>query len=72
MIYTAEDRGVSYVHCSVWFDSFQRRVMVEDLGSTYGTFLLADGRKLNAHEPASLAVGESFRLGTQVFTVMKA
>ncbi len=72
LIYTAEDRGVSYVHCSVWFDSFQRRVMVEDLGSTYGTFLLADGRKLNAHEPASLAVGESFRLGTQVFTVMKA
>jgi hypothetical protein len=58
--FPAETPGISRNHCKVYQDG--ARVMLEDLGSTYGTFLEGYGR-LSANAPVEIKKGDSFYLG---------
>jgi hypothetical protein len=58
--FPAETPGISRNHCKVYRDG--ARVMLEDLGSTYGTFLEGYGR-LSANAPVEIKKGDSFYLG---------
>ena len=43
---------------------FEGKLYLQDLGSTYGTFL-SDGRKLSPSQAVELREGDSFSLGSQ-------
>lgn len=55
--------GVSGKHCTVSYDSSTQEFTLTDLKSSFGTFLLSSGKKLNANEPVKLRAGESFYVG---------
>ncbi|MDR1293495.1 MAG: trypsin-like peptidase domain-containing protein [Bifidobacteriaceae bacterium] len=61
VVYDRSVPGISAVHCSVTWDPTARTFLVEDHGSTYGTFL-ASGQKLASGVPARLGVGDGFYL----------
>lgn len=58
-VYPKEVKGISRLHCSVEIKN--GKVLLMDLGSTYGTFL-SDGTKLEPNEPYYLNYGQSFYL----------
>jgi len=53
--------GISSNHCSVYFDARTKSFVLNDNGSTYGTYL-ADGRKLTKGVPEQLVPGSTFSL----------
>ncbi|MDR1441875.1 MAG: trypsin-like peptidase domain-containing protein [Bifidobacteriaceae bacterium] len=53
--------GISAVHCSVTYDQTARRFLIEDHGSSYGTFL-GSGQKVAPNLPTALAAGDTFYL----------
>ena len=55
--------GVSGKHCTVSYDSSTQEFTLTDLKSSFRTFLLISGQKLNANEPVKLRAGESFYVG---------
>ena len=55
--------GVSGKHCTVSYDSSTQEFTLTDLKSSFGTFLLRSGQKLNSNEPVKLRPGESFYVG---------
>ncbi len=57
--------GVSRRHASIRIDSANRRVALEDLGSTNGTFL----RRSRVREEVALADGDEIKVGTVDLTV---
>lgn len=57
--------GVSRRHATIRVDSASRRVMLEDLGSTNGTFL----RRSRVRTEISLADGDEIKVGTVVLTI---
>lgn len=61
LVYPAESQGVSGVHCVLLTDG--GRLLVQDLGSTYGTFV--GGNRLAANAPVELRVGDRFCLGSE-------
>ncbi|MDR1118719.1 MAG: trypsin-like peptidase domain-containing protein [Bifidobacteriaceae bacterium] len=61
VVYDRSVPGISAVHCSVVWDPTTRRFLLEDHGSTYGTFL-ASGQKLASGVPAQLGAGDGFYL----------
>ncbi|MDM0053809.1 FHA domain-containing protein [Variovorax sp. J22R115] len=54
---------VSRMHCSVRYDERLQCLCVVDLGSSNGTFLLPEGRRLPAREEAICKPGQLIRLG---------
>ena len=58
-VYPKEVKGISRLHCSVEIKN--GKVLLMDLGSTYGTFL-SDGTKLEPNKPYYLNYGQSFYL----------
>ncbi len=62
LVFPAQSEGISGVHCVVRLGN--GCVMLQDLGSTYGTFL-GDGRRLAAGETANLKIGDRFWLGSE-------
>jgi hypothetical protein len=68
IVYPADARGVSSVHCEVFASDLG--IWLTDRGSTYGTFLTG-GRKLNANESVKINVGDGFYLadGSNEFRV---
>ena len=61
--------GVSGLHCEVSFDGSNKRVILKDLGSTYGTRLL-NGQLVAAHHEVTLLEGEGFIVGDdQIFAI---
>lgn len=58
-IYPKEVQGISRLHCSVEIKN--GKVLLIDLGSTYGTFL-GDGTRLEPNVPYYLNYGQSFYL----------
>lgn len=61
---SASSPGVSRHHCQVDFNPQTGMFIVNDLGSTYGTYLM-NGTKLTSGQPAALRPGERFCVGSQ-------
>jgi hypothetical protein len=61
VVYDRSVPGISAMHCSVAWDPTARQFVLEDHGSTYGTFL-SSGQKLAASVPARLSIGDGFYL----------
>ncbi len=70
LVYPAGTKGVSGAHCTLLVEN--GRVLLKDLGSTYGTFL-QDGRRIAANQPVELRPGESFYLASpqEKFQIVK-
>ncbi len=62
LVFPAQTEGISGVHCVLRLQSGS--VLLQDLGSTYGTYL-GDGRRLSAGESAVLNVGDRFWLASE-------
>lgn len=62
IVYPADTKGISGVHCVVGISNGQVTLM--DLGSTYGTYL-AQGQRLAANQPVTLRIGDTFYLATK-------
>lgn len=62
LVFPPETHGISGVHCVVIVDNDV--VWLQDLGSTYGTFL-GDGRRLAASDAVQLKIGDTFWLGSE-------
>ena len=60
LVYPAESQGVSGVHCVLIVNGGQ--LLMQDLGSTYGTYV--GGNRLAANAPVELRVGDQFSLGS--------
>lgn len=54
---------ISRAHCAVKYDERTRRFMVTDLGSSNGTFLMPEGRRLGSHEEVQCEAGQLIRCG---------
>jgi hypothetical protein len=61
LIVTAAGNSVSRRHCTVRFDGDGTSILLEDLGSTNGTFL-SSGRRLEPRMPHRLQSGDRFYL----------
>src|SRR5262249_26669181 len=62
LVFTSEADSVSKRHCSIRWDAARGAFVLEDLGSTNGTFL-ASGERLNPGQPRDLRPGMRFYLG---------
>ncbi len=62
LVFPSQAEGISGVHCVIRAE--KGGVMLQDLGSTYGTFL-GDGRRLAAGETVMLKIGDKFWLGSE-------
>jgi hypothetical protein len=62
LVFTGEASSVSKRHCSVRWDSGRGLFLLEDHGSTNGTFL-ASGERLLPNQPRELRPGERFYIG---------
>ncbi|MCC8028204.1 MAG: trypsin-like peptidase domain-containing protein [Lachnospiraceae bacterium] len=60
--YPPDTKGVSGVHCAIRLQGSS--ISIEDLGSTYGT--MVNGKKLTAHQPQPLALGDCICLGSEM------
>jgi Trypsin-like peptidase domain/FHA domain len=60
----AADSDVSRRHCSISYDAPSRRFTVTDLGSSNGTFILPEERKLLPHQPTACKAGQFIRVGS--------
>ena len=69
LVYPAESQGVSGVHCVLIVNG--GRLLMQDLGSTYGTYV--GGNRLVANAPVELQVGDRFSLGSdrEIFIVAR-
>lgn len=65
--FCVDDKSLSRRHLRVSFDSKQNVFLVEDLGSTNGSFL--NGRQLQAYRPYPVKVGDSLKVGALNFAV---
>lgn len=62
LVFTSEADSVSKRHCSIRWDAVRSVFVLEDLGSTNGTFL-ATGERLTPGQPRDLHAGNRFYLG---------
>jgi hypothetical protein len=62
LVFAADATSISKQHCSVRWDAARSVFVIEDLGSTNGTFL-ASGEKLAARQARDLRPGEKFYIG---------
>ncbi len=61
LVFGADVPGISAAHCSLYFEPGQGLFFLEDLGSSYGTFLGNDS-KVSPNVPVRLNPGEGFYL----------
>lgn len=61
--------GVSRVHCEVRADVRGRRVLVRDVGSSYGTQIV-DGPLLTAGQEYAVSLGGAFMVGHELFAIV--
>lgn len=62
VVYPEGTQGISGVHCAL--TNQDGRLYLQDLGSTYGTFL-GNGQRLVPNQPVELHAGDSFYLGSE-------
>ena len=61
LVYDSTVAGISAYHCSVYYDKQAQHFVLEDAGSTYGTFI-GQGQKITPNVPTNLHAGDSFYL----------
>ena len=59
-------KGISFHHCRITYRETTHQFFIEDLDSTYGTFL--NGRRLNKNNPVPLPKGSNVAFHTHRFT----
>src|SRR5581483_11297351 len=64
VVFTSDADSVSKRHCSIRYDASRAVFVIEDLGSTNGTFV-GSGERLVAGQPRDLRSGEKFWIGDQ-------
>lgn len=64
IVLSASAQGVSRHHCQVNYNPQTGMFIVNDLGSTYGTFLM-NGMRIKSGQPVALRPGERFYAGSQ-------
>jgi pSer/pThr/pTyr-binding forkhead associated (FHA) protein len=62
LVFGAESESISKRHCAVRWDAARGAFVLEDLGSTNGTFL-ATGERLTPGQPRELRPGDRFYVG---------
>ena len=62
LVFPPESDSVSKRHCTVRWDAGRGVFVLEDLGSTNGTFL-ANGVRLGPSQPCDLRPGDKFYIG---------
>jgi hypothetical protein len=62
LVFAAEAHSISKRHCMVSWDGARRTFVIQDLGSTNGTFL-STGERLTAGQSRDLAAGGRFFIG---------
>lgn len=67
--FAAETRGISRQHCCVTWNPDEEVFYVEDLDSSYGTFLMS-GERMEPHRQYCLKPGESFYLAGRENTIL--
>lgn len=65
IIFSNNAQGVSRHHCMVQFNPQTNMFVVNDMGSSYGTYS-SMGTKIMSGQPLALKPGERFYLGTQI------
>ncbi len=64
LVFGSKAESVSKRHCSIRWDAARSVFVLEDLGSTNGTFLI-NGERLSAGQARDLRAGERFYIGDQ-------
>lgn len=64
VIFAPDEKAVSRCHCCMKYNEQTGMFLLEDLGSSYGTFL-SDSTQLTASKFAALADGDGFYIGTK-------
>jgi uncharacterized RDD family membrane protein YckC len=64
IIFSANAQGISRHHCQVNFNRQSGMFVVNDLGSTYGTYSMT-GVSIKSGQPMALGAGERFYLGSK-------
>jgi hypothetical protein len=62
LVFPPETDSVSKRHCTVSWDAARRTFVLQDHGSTNGTFL-STGERLSSHQPRDLRPGDRFYIG---------
>ena len=62
LVKSPDTKGISGVHCVIRVEN--GTIILQDLGSTYGTFL-GGGQRLAAQQPVVLKMGDRFCLGSE-------
>lgn len=61
VVFNADEPAVSRMHCCLKYNHQTKMVLLEDIGSTYGTFLW-NGKKIQKRQAAALSDGDKFYL----------
>ena len=64
IVFKDDTPGVSSKHCQIYYDSANNSIILTDLGSSYGTFLMS-GQKLAPNTPVRLNAGDNFYLASR-------
>lgn len=71
VVFKPDEPAVSRMHCCLRYNRQTKMVLLEDIGSTYGTFLW-NGKKIHKGQAAALSDGDKFYLAnkTNAFKVV--
>ena len=64
IVFAADEPAVSRMHCCVRYNRQTRMIFLEDINSSFGTFLW-NGKRVQVGQTAALNDGESFYLGSK-------
>ena len=67
VVFNPDEPAVSRMHCCLRYNKQTKMVLLEDIGSTYGTFLW-NGKRIEKGQAAALADGEKFYLANKANT----
>ncbi len=68
LVFPKNAAGISRLHCGLFIDKEKQAMILQDMNSTYGTFL--NGRKLEKGEAAEMKNGDRLSIGNgQVFEI---
>ncbi|MFR5876183.1 MAG: RDD family protein [Eubacterium sp.] len=64
IVFSSKEPAVSRIHCSVRFNRQTESFLVQDSGSSFGTFF-SNGKEIKRNQIAMLLPGDSFYLGSK-------
>lgn len=64
IIFSTTTQGISRHHCQINFNQQSGMFIINDVGSTYGTFTM-NGERIQSGQPMALSSGERFYLGSK-------